>query len=108
MKKSCFKLFLLGLLEKKKQETKKTIDNRLPMDLVRLIDQDGAVLVCSSGPVFEFVLGGDPDRLVRVTGRLERQPGLEVQLAVGATASFPLCWPTDFLQPLFNQRLRQL
>ena len=74
------------------------------MDLVWLIDQDRAVLVCSSeAVVFEFVLGGDPDRLVRVTGRLENRPGLEVQLALRATASFSQCWPTDFLQPLFNQ-----
>lgn len=78
------------------------------MDLVWLIDQDGAVLVCSSEPVFEFVLGGDPDRLTRVTGKLESQPCLEVQLALGATASFFLCWPTGLLQPLFNQRLRLL
>lgn len=78
------------------------------MDLVGLIDQDTAVLVCSSEPVFEFVLGGDPDRLARVTGKLESHPGLEVQLALGATASFSLPWPTDFLQPVFNQRLRLL
>ncbi len=78
------------------------------MDLVWLIDQDSAVLVCSSEPVFEFVLGGDPDRLARVTGKLQSKPGLEVQLALRATASFSLCWPTDFLQPLFNQRLRLL
>lgn len=51
------------------------------MDLVWLIDQDRAVLVSSSEPVFEFVLGGDPDRLVRVTGKLKSRPGLEVQLA---------------------------
>lgn len=75
------------------------------MDLVWLIDQDEAVLVCSSEPVFEFVLGGDPDRLAGVTGKLESWPGLEVQLALGATASFFPCWPTDLLQPLFNQRL---
>lgn len=60
------------------------------MDLVLLIDQDRAVLVCSSELVFEFVLGGDPDRLVRVTGKLESQPGLEVQLALQAVASFSL------------------
>lgn len=60
------------------------------MDLVRLIDQDGAVLVCFSEPVFEFVLGGDPDRLARVTGKLESQPGLEVQLALRAQLPF-LC-----------------
>lgn len=78
------------------------------MDLVRLIDQDRAALVCFSEPLFEFVLGGDPDRLARVTGKPESQPGLEVQLASRATASFSLYWPTDFLQPLFNQRLRPL
>lgn len=43
------------------------------VDLVRPIDQDTAVLVCSSEPVFEFVLGGDPDRLVRVTGKPDGQ-----------------------------------
>lgn len=79
-----------------------------PIDLVLLIDQDRAVLVCSSELVFEFVLGEDPDRLVRVTGKPESQPGLEVQLALQATASFSLPWPRDFLQPLFNQRLRLL
>lgn len=62
------------------------------MDLVWLIDQDRAVLVCSSEAVFEFVLGGDPDRLARVTGKLESKPGLEVQLALGATASFSSVW----------------
>lgn len=58
------------------------------MDLVWPIDQDRAVRVCSSEPLFEFVLGGDPDRLVRVTVKLRSQPGLEVQLALGATAAF--------------------
>ena len=73
-----------------------------------LIDQDTAVLVCFSEPVFEFVLGEDPDRLARVTGKLESPPGLEVQLALRASASFSLRWLTRFLQPLFNQRLRLL
>lgn len=54
------------------------------------------------------MLGGDPDRLVRVTVELRSQPGLEVQLALGATAAFFQSWATDFLQPLFNQRLRVL
>lgn len=58
------------------------------MNLVLLIDQDGAVLVCSSEPVFEFVLGGDPDRLARVTGTLEKQPDPEVQLALQTMVSF--------------------
>lgn len=57
------------------------------MNLVLLIDQDGAVLVCSSEPVFEFVLGGDPDRLARVTGKLEKQPDPEVQLALQTMVS---------------------
>lgn len=62
--------------------------------------------VCSAELVFEFVLGGDPDRLARVTGKLESQPGLEVQLALRAMAPFLPRWPADFLQTLFNQRLR--
>lgn len=45
-----------------------------PVSLVPLIDQDGAELVCSSKPVFEFVLGGDTDRLVKLTGKPECQP----------------------------------
>lgn len=76
------------------------------MDLVCLIDQLRAVPVCSSELLFEFVLGGDPDRLARVTGKLESQPGLEVQLALRAVSPFLLCWAADFLQTLFNQRLR--
>lgn len=67
-----------------------------------------AVLVCSSELVFEFVLGGDPDRLAKGDREAESQPGLEVQLALRAVASLSPCWPTDFLQPLFNQRLRLL
>lgn len=73
------------------------------MYLVWLIDQDGAVLVCSSVLVFEFVLGADPNRLVRATWKQESQPGLELQLALQAMASFSPRWPKDFLQPLFNQ-----
>lgn len=53
---------------------RKTINNRSSLDLVWLIDQDWLVLVCSSEPVFEFVLGRDPGRLVRVTGKLQSQP----------------------------------
>lgn len=55
------------------------------------------VMVCSSEPVFEFVLGEDPDRLARVTGRQEIQPGLKMQLALRAGASFSQHWSTNFL-----------
>ena len=45
------------------------------MDLVWPIDQDTAGLVCSSEPVFGFVLGGDPDRLARVKGEAREPTG---------------------------------
>lgn len=77
------------------------------MDLVWLIDHDRAVLVGSSEPVFEFVLGGDPDRLVRVMRKLQSQLGLGLQLALGAMGSFSVLGHRLF-QPLFNQRLRLL
>lgn len=75
-----------------------------PMDLVWLIDHDRAVLVCSSEAVFEFVLGGDPDRLARVTGKPESQPGLEgaagiasncFLFSVGPQTSFSHCLISD-------------
>lgn len=75
------------------------------MDLVWLIDQDTAVLVCSSESVFEFVLGGDPDRLARVTGKPESQPrpggaaGIAsprlLFLHAGPQTSFSLCLISD-------------
>lgn len=39
-----------------------------------LTDQYSALLVCFSELMFEFVLGGDPDRLTRVTEKLRSQP----------------------------------
>lgn len=57
------------------------------MDLVWPIDQHTALLVCSSEALFEFVLGGDPDRLAQLTVKLEIQPGLKLQLVLGILAS---------------------
>lgn len=71
-----------------------------------LIDHDGAALLCSSEPVFEFGLWGDPDRLLRVTAKLEEQPDPEVQLASQSTASFLKNvfvlkhWPSALFQPI--------
>ena len=75
------------------------------MDLVWPIDQDTAGLVCSSEPVFGFVLGGDPDRLARVKGEAREPTGPGAAAGITSSASFSLRWP-DFPQPLFNQSLR--
>lgn len=69
------------------------------------IDHDRPVLVCSSEPVFEFVLGELPDRLARPTGKLQSRRGPEVQLVLGAAATASVSGRT-LAQPVFNQRLR--
>lgn len=69
------------------------------------IDHDPPVLVCSSEPVFEFVLGEVPDRLARPTGKLQSQRDPEVQLVLGAATSTSVSGRT-LPQPVFNQRLR--
>lgn len=86
---------------------RKTLNNGPSMHHVRLIDQHGPALACSSQPVFDFVLGDVPDRLARPTGKPASQRGPEVQLVLGAAASTSVSG-RRLPQPVFNQRLGAL
>lgn len=67
------------------------------------IDHDRPFLVFSSELVFEFVLGEVPDRLARLTGKLQSHRGQKVQLVLGAAGITSVSGRT-LPQPVFNQR----
>lgn len=85
---------------------RKTIHKRSSVRHVWPMAHDRPVLVCSSEPVFEFVLGEVPGRLAGPTGELQSQRGPEAQLVLGAAAVISASGRT-LPQPVFNQRLRE-